>query len=285
MTETDWKFYVSSKHASGNIPQMYGNIPVNTIFIRYIIQSNSQNEILLEIDVSQLLRVFQVCTKTEENVSEISLKLTTKNDIPLLAFAIWTDNNQTLLVSQEYGPPKLKAPNVQIRMPELRAFKTMLDKMQSVSDYALFKVSHDGKCEVEVDNDCAKIETVYQELSLESTNISIDHQRLVIAKVNIKQCIKVVQALQRLEASLIMLCLIQRKAITFYARTPNAGIVTFIIGVVLDDTIENDETETETEADIEEKKTSDQEKERDGDDTNENNNENEKRNSGLMELD
>jgi len=195
MTETDWRFHVSAKHVSGNTPQVYGNVAINQVFVRYVIESQSNNEILLEIDISQLLRVFQVCAKTEEHGSEITLKLTTKNTVPLLAFSIWSDNNQALLVSQGipvttlasgrkemYEPPKLRAPDAQIKMPELRAFKTMLDKMQSVSELVTFKVSHDGKCEVEAENDWAKIETVYQELAIESAERSHTQKKMQWSK-------------------------------------------------------------------------------------------------------
>eukprot|EP01083_Nonionella_stella_P038588 104954_1 len=97
LCRTTWKVMINEKFVPMGHPQCYASTPIAYVFSHYMIESQANNEILLQINIRNLLAAFK--SVKEFNGGMTILKLTKKNGIAMLSFAMWQDDGNELRVN------------------------------------------------------------------------------------------------------------------------------------------------------------------------------------------
>ncbi|KAJ1515487.1 hypothetical protein HMI56_004310 [Coelomomyces lativittatus] len=158
----------------GEGTQVWCTIPAPSVLEDYLVESNYQNEIWLEIKIEYLLRAF----KSMLSGHLVTMKLSKENHIPVLAIAIHSENRDTTLVIQQVVPvqplrriqiqelrePRIPAQEVYILLPSLLQLKTLAERYRALSPHATFASNHHGKLILSIDAPNVSIETEFNNL-------------------------------------------------------------------------------------------------------------------------
>ena len=181
-----WKFMINEKYVNTTShPQCYASTPIADVFENYKLESKSNNEILLQVNIPNLLAAFRsVC---EFHGTHVILRLTKKSQSPMLSFEMWEDDEQEMRINviQDvsvkpiqhskfylYEEPSLSAYHASSKMPPLRSFKTVIDRMRIINSGGhgkqgtLFINNHDGKLMLQIGTDHCALKTIYQNLGV-----------------------------------------------------------------------------------------------------------------------
>ena len=93
LAERDWSFHVTAKYIDTHAPETYSRVDIEDIFSKYHIQSQSNNQIVLEIEIKNIFRAFKSSQASNGNL--LLIKLTKKHNVPILCFETWQDTGET----------------------------------------------------------------------------------------------------------------------------------------------------------------------------------------------
>ncbi|KDQ13494.1 hypothetical protein BOTBODRAFT_66718 [Botryobasidium botryosum FD-172 SS1] len=150
--------------------QVWSRIKVDSLFSEYRIQSNSNNEINLELSTESLLQAL----KSANESSEVMFKLAKKGDHPVLTFEILTKSHQgkkmqithdvRILVKKPSDMEKIKEPlcpepDVHIVLPPLSKMRIIAEHFSQVSNMIGVSANRSGELILSIQTDDVKVET------------------------------------------------------------------------------------------------------------------------------
>ncbi|KAL9646507.1 hypothetical protein ABK040_006566 [Willaertia magna] len=174
--------------------QVFAKIPTSLIFSEFRIQSKSNNEIYLEVQLKNLAKAL----KTANNALMVIVKLTKKHQIGYLSFEIRTrvtkgkDSNSIVtivqdvpirIILQDEVQNRLVEPDfsgitqepLQIGLPKLKDMKSVVDKMKSSTKHeggsninVDISASPTGQFRLVVNSTLVSIRTIYKNLNVKS---------------------------------------------------------------------------------------------------------------------
>eukprot|EP01083_Nonionella_stella_P287275 977774_1 len=245
----NWKIMINEKFVPSSHPQCYASIPIAYVFSHYMLESKSNNEVLLQINIKNLLAAFK--SVKEFNGGMTILKLTKKNQNALLSFEMWQDDGNELRVNviQDvfvkpiqysklylYEEPTLGAYHASSNLPPIKSLKTVIERMRIINSSVsrenamLYINNNDGRFLLEIKTEHCALKTIYQNLSVNNEQLHNDQtseQRNtnVCAKIDLKYLLKVVQALQPLQIKQTVIAITKKTCVTIHARLMDYGMM------------------------------------------------------------
>lgn len=232
-------FYLTTQFSSSG--QCFVELAVPSFFEEYRIESRSNNEIPMLINIPNLVRAL----RSSERAHKTIIKLTKKNERAFLTFEI-TENVsitqdvpislQNVKVLSEYQEPELPEPEVQIRMPPLGNLKTVVDRMKAVNDELTIEASSLGRMVFKVETDLVTIRTHYKDLAIKPADAEAkdSESATASAKMAIKKFSKILNC-RTLSASYALGCIVESKAFVLYVKLhQDQGHLTYYIPLILD---------------------------------------------------
>jgi HUS1 checkpoint protein len=133
---------------------VWSGLNAQTLFGDYTIESLNNNEVSFKLNLDNLHRAL----KSAQYATDVTMKLTKKNNLPYLHFNIATQTSQMMVVVQEvpvdllsaqqlaqYTEPHLEDPEVHIMMPPLKSVRSVVDKMKNILYLLLLKALLSGR--------------------------------------------------------------------------------------------------------------------------------------------
>jgi len=233
-------FYLTTQWSASG--QCFVELAVPAVFEDYRIESRSNNEIPMLINIPNLVRAL----RSSERAHKTVIKLTKKTERAFLTFEI-TENvsiTQDVPISLqnvkslvEYQEPELPEPEVQIRMPPLGNLKTVVDRMKAVSEELTIEATSLGRMIFKVETDMVTIRTHYKDLAIKSAEPEAKNSESVTtasAKMAIKKFSKILSC-RMLPASYALGCIVESKAFVLYVKLhQEQGHLTYYIPLILD---------------------------------------------------
>ena len=240
----DWKFMLNERFVAQAHPQCYATTPIAYAFSHYMLESRaSENEILLQVNIRNLLAAFKSAKEFSGGLT--ILKLTKKNEKPLLSFEMWRDDGDELSVKviQDvsvkpiqhsklylYEEPTLGQYHGSCSLPKLKSIKTVIERMRIISDSVssekadIYINNNDGRFLLEISTDHCRLKTIYGGLALENKHIhnqqSSNQRRneYIKAQIELKYLLKVIQALNPLQIKQTIIAITKKTCVTVHAR-------------------------------------------------------------------
>lgn len=181
------------------IPHNPENVADNAMFLKLVCASRAENRIWLELELATLLRALK---SSDVSSQGLSMKLSKKEGLKCLSFTmqkldiVVTQDVPVRVLSSSEGTrqmeePDLPSPDVQLRMPNCKVLKKVVDKMRCV-DKHLSIISQvasrsEGGCAVtfSVDATQATIKTFFRDLE------SVEDMESGTSKKKTKSIVKV----------------------------------------------------------------------------------------------
>jgi len=212
-------FYMTSHFSQSG--RAFVELATKSIFDDYRIESKSNNEIPMIVNIPNISRAI----KSGMNADKIVMKLTKKSNRAFLTFDI-TENVsiiqdvpvtlQPVKRMKEYYEPELPDPEVQLRMPDMKALKNVIDRMKSVSDILTIEASSSGELVFEVATDMVTIKTYYKGLSIKQVSQQ-DASKTASARMSIKKFARLLHC-RCLNSSYILGCIVEDHAFVVYIK-------------------------------------------------------------------
>eukprot|EP00486_Rosalina_sp_Unknown_P002484 CAMPEP_0201566270 /NCGR_PEP_ID=MMETSP0190_2-20130828/5953_1 /ASSEMBLY_ACC=CAM_ASM_000263 /TAXON_ID=37353 /ORGANISM="Rosalina sp." /LENGTH=326 /DNA_ID=CAMNT_0047984767 /DNA_START=118 /DNA_END=1098 /DNA_ORIENTATION=- len=247
--DESWKFMINEKFVATAHPQCYATVPIAYAFSHYMIESQSDNEILLQINIKNLLAAFRSVQGFSGGMT--ILKLTKKNNIALLSFEMWQDDGNELKVNviQDvsvkpiqhsklylYEEPALGEYHGSAILPKLKSIKTVIERMRIIisnsnsSERAnLYINNNDGRLLLETKTDHCSLKTIYNGLSVDNRQLHEDQSsnarrnENIKANIDLKYLLKVIQALNPLSIKSTIIAITKRTCVTIHAHLLTHG--------------------------------------------------------------
>ncbi|EEB07902.2 checkpoint clamp complex protein Hus1 [Schizosaccharomyces japonicus yFS275] len=155
--------------------QVWAVVEIETVFEDYIVQSNAENVINLEVPTANLYKALRSAT----NAAHATLRLTKQNNQAILSLSttwsgrafgsnIVTHNIAVKVLSHNYvslvKEPTVPEPNCHIFLPPLNVMKAVVDRYRSMSDRIIFSANMAGELELAICTPAAKIKTRWSNL-------------------------------------------------------------------------------------------------------------------------
>lgn len=146
-----------------------------TIFEDYVVQSNADNVINLEVPIDN----FYKALRSAANASDSTVRLSKKNNQPLLSLSttwsgrafgsnIVTHNIPVRVLSQSYvsviKEPTAPEPDCHIFLPQLNFLRHVVDKYKSLSDRIIMSANMSGELQLSVNIPSARVSTKWKGL-------------------------------------------------------------------------------------------------------------------------
>lgn len=238
----NWKFMINEKFVNASHPQCYASTPIGYVFSHYIVESQANNEILLQLNIRNLLAAFKT---VKENVANMTiLKLTKKHSMALLSFEMWQDDGNELRVNviQDvsvkpvqhskfylYEEPQLGAYHASSNLPPVKSLKTVIERMRTIKNSQhresamLYINNNDGRLLLEIKTEHCSLKTIYQNLSVNNRELhhdqnSEERRTNVSAKIDLKYLAKVIGALGPLSIKQTVIAITKKTCVTIHAR-------------------------------------------------------------------
>lgn len=233
-------FYLTSQFSASG--QAFVELRVSSIFDEYRLESKTNNEIPMLVNIPNLARAIQSGVRATKTV----IKLTKKNERAYLTFEITENVNiiqdvpitmQTMKSLKEYQEPELPEPEIQTRMPHLGNLKTVIDRMKAVSDELTIEADSAGRVVFRVETDLVKIKTHYKDLAIrtEGEEHSQDKESVCAhAKMSIKKFSKILHC-RSLPSQYVLGCIVESRAFVLYVKLQqDQGHITYYIPLIAD---------------------------------------------------
>ncbi|EPY50365.1 checkpoint clamp complex protein Hus1 [Schizosaccharomyces cryophilus OY26] len=155
--------------------QVWAVLEVETIFEDYVVQSNAENVINLEIPVDNFYRAL----RSAANASDSTIRLSKKNNQPLLSLSttwsgrafgsnVVTHNIPIRVLSHSYvsviKEPTAPEPDCHIFFPSLNILRQVADKYKNMSDRVIISANMSGELQLSVSTPAAKVTTRWKDL-------------------------------------------------------------------------------------------------------------------------
>eukprot|EP00002_Diphylleia_rotans_P016854 TRINITY_DN3273_c0_g1_i4.p1 TRINITY_DN3273_c0_g1~~TRINITY_DN3273_c0_g1_i4.p1 ORF type:complete len:188 (-),score=39.69 TRINITY_DN3273_c0_g1_i4:160-723(-) len=151
LNPTEIKFILTGDAADG--VQVWSCLGVNTIFDNYKIESLSNNEISMELNLENLEKAL----RSGAQAQNIIVKLSKKGGAPYLSFSIEIRGMRSMAVMQEVpvvvltprqrsqiNEPQFSNPSVQIMAPPLKHLRMVVDRLKMISDHVVVEICMSG---------------------------------------------------------------------------------------------------------------------------------------------
>jgi len=248
MTNTMWTFMVPNFPSSEYTEDitLEFNLEIHAMFVNYRLESKSSDGIFLIItDVPAFLQ----CVKSAHSVSHTTVKLSKHHGITVLMFIMEENGCQTMTANvpvdvkklndwqaEGYEPPNIPPPNVRIRCPPLKMFRSGLLRMTSVTNTLNMRLAGDAgdgaNLVCAVKTHAVEVDCYFQNLSINSE--SNDEEVSVVIKLN--KLLKAINALTHLQMENASLCVSKTYACMIHAKLAHGmGHATLYVSLTADD--------------------------------------------------
>lgn len=214
-------------------------LATKSIFDDYRIESKSNNEIPMIVNIPNIARAI----KSGMQADKIVMKLTKKSNRAFLTFDITENVNiiqdvpvtlQPLKRMKEYYEPELPDPEVQIRMPDMKALKNVIDRMKSVSDILTIEATSSGELVFEVATDMVTIKTYYKGLSIKQVSQE-DASHTASARMSIQKFSRLLHC-RCLNSSYILGCIVEGLSFVVYIKLKeDRGQMTYYVPLIAEE--------------------------------------------------
>lgn len=267
-TETEMHIICTSDATDGGV-QVWSQVKVDSLFVEYRIQSNTNNQITLSMSSEALLTTLRSACTPSNNTglitdAEVVMKLAKKNDQAVLTFEILgaTRGNRRVRVTQDIRievmklqdverlqEPLCPEPDVHILLPPLSKLRTIMDRLKTQSDFIAIRANRAGRLQISVSTDNVKTDVAWTNLSnppmtrdaasQDPTQIvrPQDKEKMFGVLVSIKCFMKFLSSY--VISTTTIACICQNHCMILYVyigeMADAGGVLTFYVPVVVDD--------------------------------------------------
>ncbi|KAF5342544.1 hypothetical protein D9611_001220 [Ephemerocybe angulata] len=195
-TETTMHLICNSDTNEGGI-QVWSQIKIPSIFSKYRIQSNANNEITLVLSSEALLGALRSASSNPSGLTinpnngnpngqgnvnsieteEVIVRLTKKNEQAMLSFEITglSRLGRTVRVAHDVrievlkpldaarlGEPLCPAPDVHVLLPPLQKLRTIVERLRPMSNILALRANNSGVLQIAVNTEGVKVETEWR---------------------------------------------------------------------------------------------------------------------------
>ncbi|TPX33873.1 hypothetical protein SmJEL517_g03354 [Synchytrium microbalum] len=194
--------------------QVWGQVNMDAIFEDTRIESAQQNEIWLELSGEFLHKAL----KSTFHAHDVVLKLTKKDDLPVLSFVMSNQSrsgkNVTVMQdvpvrvmtpqqTRELREPTVGNSEIYIMMPPLTSIKTIVEKMKSFSNFVTISANNSGDFHDS------------QKLSQDIPQVDRDPALYAEARIDVRDFIKFLQS-SAVNPKEVVCCILDKKGLVIY---------------------------------------------------------------------
>ena len=242
-----WHMRVAVIEESIDAPKVFVELSQETVFSEYRIESQSQNQIMFEIELDLLSRALS----SGKNAPMCDLKLVKRGLLPHLcldckALDVAVQHDIPIRVMKAstivyYQPPDVNPPQVALELPRGRLLRTILDKMSKLTKVVNITAEQTGRLIFSIDHSSAgaTIKTYYTKLHPRfegHLDEAVDGSNIASVKVDIR---KLTHALNMriLNYESACVCVTDNDALVLYVTLSpqQAGHVSYFIPVIVMD--------------------------------------------------
>ncbi|KAJ3986570.1 checkpoint protein Hus1/Mec3 [Lentinula detonsa] len=270
-TEDNMHIICNNDANEGGI-QVWSQIKIDSIFNNYRIQSNSNNEITVNLSCEALmgaLRSVSTSSGASNSASgssyetdEVIVKLAKKNDQAVLNFEITGTTRAGRKVKIEHdvkievmkpadvaklSEPMCPEPDIHVLLPSLQKMRTIVERLRSMSDILAVRASHNGCLQLSINTESVKVDTEWKNCNIpqmmkegasqDSANESPDPEQLFSVLVSVKSFLKFLSS--HVVSTTTIACVCQNHCLILYVYIGDVadagGVLTFYIPAIIDD--------------------------------------------------
>jgi len=256
MTCSNWNF-AQPTHCSTHGGQAFAEVKASQVFSTYRLESRSNNEISFQISLAHMARAF----KSSVSAHRCIVKLAKKQAQAYLSFEILENDNTVCMVqdvpvtvltssrlTEDFQEPQCPTPEVKLRIPPIRNFKQVIDRMRPMSDEVILRARTDGQIMLEIESEIVKITTYYNNLKPPTsdpdrvgTHLDVQQTR---CRVQIKNVTKMLAGLNQLQnIKMCYLCFIRSYALVSHVILEHSlGFFTYYVPLVTEEDDDDDDS-------------------------------------------
>ena len=155
--------------------QVWATIETETMFSQYVIESNAENIINLELNMDSLGRLL----KSIQEVGQVVLKLTRRDKFPMLSFSSGYFGKQggsntvthdlhvrvlSSVVLAQITEPVIPEPDVVIMLPSLTHLGQISNSLKALSDKVNLSANMEGEFHIGIATPSVTTETIFKDL-------------------------------------------------------------------------------------------------------------------------
>ncbi|WVN86024.1 uncharacterized protein L203_101182 [Cryptococcus depauperatus CBS 7841] len=194
----DQTFFIVPNNESQTGVQVWSQVRVTTLFDGYRIESNSNNEIWVEVNLDSLAKVLRSADSSvggiNENLrstsalsdAEVTLKLNKRDNQPIWSFEIhgFTSLRKQMIIThevnvkvlslkrqQELIEPLCPQPDVHVVCPNLSEFKNIVSRLSPLSENISVSLNNEGTMELTVRTPSINLKTKWDRLKMPIVNL------------------------------------------------------------------------------------------------------------------
>ncbi|KAJ3922420.1 checkpoint protein Hus1/Mec3 [Lentinula edodes] len=254
--------------------QVWSQIKIDSIFNNYRIQSNSNNEITVNLTCEALmgaLRSVSTSSGTSNSASgssyetdEVIIKLAKKNDQAVLNFEITgtTRVGRKVRIGHDVkievmkpadvvklSEPMCPEPDIHVLLPSLQKIRTIVERLRSMSDVLAIRASQSGCLQLSINTESVKVDTEWKNCTIpqmmkerasqddNADDPPPDPEHLFSVLVSVKSFLKFLSS--HVVSTTTIACICQNHCLILYVYIGDVadagGVLTFYIPAIIDD--------------------------------------------------
>lgn len=205
----------------------YAELSVNKIFLDYRIESQSNNTILLEIGIENLVGALN----SGKNIDICQFKLTKRDDKPYLSF----ETIESITISHDipirlikisdlafYSPPNVQSPTVALEFPKSKLLKNLIEKLGKFSKYIDIIAFQSGRLIIQANKNLATVKTYCNNLKAVFDNAQLSSNTHARNKAVIRVEVKSLSYIISLIHNLV------HRTLAYFYITNNSSLVVHV---------------------------------------------------------
>lgn len=234
---------------SPDSPKVFSEFKQECLFFDYRIESQSNNSILFEIEISLLLQALS----SGKHAPQCLLKLVKRGSKPCLCFesraqetmmvAVLHDIPITIMQPNDivyYLPPDMTPPTISLELPRGKLIRTVIDRMMKISRHLHIDAEQTGRIVFRVENSTVSVKTYYTGLQprFEVLDPQGDANNTASVKVDIRR-VSTLFNLERLVWDTAVLYISENEALVLHVTLSpqDSGTLTIYAPVLIDESI------------------------------------------------
>ncbi|KAJ3717088.1 checkpoint protein Hus1/Mec3 [Lentinula raphanica] len=254
-TEDNMHVICNSDANEGGI-QVWSQIKIDSIFNSYRIQSNSNNEITVNLSCEALMGALKSASTsagTSNSTSgstyetdEVIVKLAKKNDQ-----AIEHDVKIEVMKPADVAKlnePMCPEPDIHVLLPSLQKIRTIVERLRSMSDILAVRASHNGCLQLSINTESVKVDTEWKNCTIpqmmregasqdSADDDPPDPEHLFSVLVSVRSFLKFLSS--HVVSTTTIACVCQNHCLILYVYIGDVadagGVLTFYIPAIIDD--------------------------------------------------
>ncbi|KAJ3868767.1 checkpoint protein Hus1/Mec3 [Lentinula novae-zelandiae] len=272
-TEENMQVICNNDANEGGI-QVWSQIKIDSIFNNYRIQSNSNNEITVNLTCEALmgaLRSVSTSSGTSNSASgssyetdEVIIKLAKKNDQAVLNFEITgtTRVGRKVRIGHDVkievmkpadvvklSEPMCPEPDIHVLLPSLQKIRTIVERLRSMSDVLAIRASQSGCLQLSINTESVKVDTEWKNCTIpqmmkekasqddNADDPPPDPEHLFSVLVSVRSFLKFLSS--HVVSTTTIACICQNHCLILYVYIGDVadagGVLTFYIPAIIDD--------------------------------------------------